>query len=401
MKILVLSPTFPLPLNVGDKIRIYHTIKGLSLRNNITLVSLAQNNAEMKWKDSIESFCSTVYVIKSYKRREIAAMQSMLYGQEYRVAKFRNRQFKYKVCEFMKSETFDIIWVNFLNMAIYLDPELIQDKIVLLDQHNAEELVWERYTRSERWIIRQFARWNLRNLKQFQNKVLGYFDILLAVSELEAQFMRNKVSSGCKVWVVPNGVDINYFRPSFQANKMGNVILLCGSMDITMNIEAALRFAREIFPAVKSRVASAEFWIVGRKPDKKVQNLSEIKGIRVIGAVEDVRPYYAQAKVVVAPYHYGAGTKLKIIEAMATGVPIVSTEVGIQGIEARPGEHLLIENENNRISECVVELLRNEKLRIAFSSAGRKLVEDKYSWTSIVKEAECRLQMYLDHKNLK
>lgn len=167
-------------------------------------------------------------------------------------------------------------------------------------------------------------------------------------------------------------------------------------MDITMNMDAVARFAKDIFPFVRRSVPDAEFWIVGRNPGTTVRRLESVAGIRVTGSVSDVRPYYEKARVAIAPFRYGGGTKLKVLEAMAVGVPVVATKVGSQGIEAVPGQHLFIEDKSEEFAQRVIDLLRNSDLWRTMSVAARRLVEPKYSWTSIMSDAGRRLEMLVE-----
>jgi sugar transferase (PEP-CTERM/EpsH1 system associated) len=346
----------------------------------------------MKDIEAVKQYCSDLHLVLAYKRREFAVIQALLSFQPYRVVKFWHRSFYQKVCQLLQSKAFDVIWIHCLNMAAYLNPALTHEAIVVLDQLDIDEFVWERYARNGNWAIRMFARWNLIKLRRFRERVLRYFDVILSVSEQEAEFTRKRAPKSCRIWTVPNGVDVEYFRPPSEEGKKGNIIMFSGSMDVTMNIDAVVRFVREIFPVIKKAIPDVEFWIVGRNPDLRVRKLVEISGVRVTGTVEDVRPYYERAKVFVAPLRYGAGTKLKILEAMAMGVPIVSTSVGCQGINVAWGKHLFVEDDNERMAERVIELLENESVREGLSAAGRALVEKKYSWQSVISETESKLQ---------
>ncbi|MBC7232376.1 MAG: glycosyltransferase [Chloroflexi bacterium] len=131
--------------------------------------------------------------------------------------------------------------------------------------------------------------------------------------------------------------------------------------------------------------------IVSRRPYRVVKALASLPGVRVTGRVEDVRPYYAEAKVAVAPFRYGGGTKLKVLEAMALGVPVVATSVGCQGIEAVPGRHLFKEDSEASFAQRVVTLLQEENLRQRIAAEARKLVEERYSWRAIMRDTIGRL----------
>jgi glycosyltransferase involved in cell wall biosynthesis len=147
-----------------------------------------------------------------------------------------------------------------------------------------------------------------------------------------------------------------------------------------------------MFPQVRREVPDAEFWIVGSNPNREIWRLAESPGIHVTGAVEDVRPYYAMAKVAVAPYRYGEGTKIKVVEAMACGTPMVSTSIGCQGLEVMDGRHLLIADNETDFSRRVIELLRDPEQGQAMATAARALAVEKYSWQGLISALEPKLQ---------
>ena len=398
MRILMLSPTLPWPLNTGEKIRIHHLLRELSSTNEVSLVTLV-NQPEMGQIDAIRPYCSALEVVQVQKSRRAAILQASLSLQPYRAVKLQSAQFHTIVNRVAERATFDLIWVNILEMLGYVGPQLAAGATVVLDQQNADELVWERYAHHGGWFTRAFAYQELRKLRRFQSKHLSSVDVLLCVSERDAGLMKGRVPDTCQVWTAPNGVDLDFFQMfSGEPADKGNVVLLTGSMDVTMNIDAAVTFAQDIMPVVRDRVPAAEFWVVGRNPDRRVRALSRIPGVTVTGTVDDVRPFYAKAKVFVAPYRFGGGTKLKVLEAMATGVPVVSTPVGCQGIDVAPGEHCWVEETGPRFAERVIELLEHEGRRKATLQPARQLVEEKYDWSTVLSPIVQRLESLTDSR---
>jgi glycosyltransferase involved in cell wall biosynthesis len=207
---------------------------------------------------------------------------------------------------------------------------------------------------------------------------------MLCASNRETEFARSFIPPNVKLWTVPNGVDTDYFVPSPPESKESHSIVLCGGYGVYRNSEAAIWFARTVFPLVNKEVPHAEFWIVGSNPNQEIQQLAETPGIHVTGTVPDVRPYYARAAVTVAPYRYGEGTKLKVLEAMASGAPVVSTPIGCQGIEVKDGEHVLIVNSAEEFARKIVYLLGNEEMRRTLAARARAVIEREYSWKKIV-----------------
>ena len=395
MRVLMLSPTLPWPLNMGSKIRIYHVLREMARAGHeVSLLTLAHEPYGMADLESLKAHCKKLYVVPVKNRsRPRAALKALLSFKPYGVAKFENPEFREAVSEALQ-ENYDILWVHFMETLAYMPKRRLWERkpVVVLDQHNADERFWETFAREGSPWVRFFAKFNLWQLRRFQASVLKEVDIILSVSKEDADFTQSRLSNpATQVWVVPNGVDTEKLRPPDIAERK-NRIIFCGAMDVLMNIDAVNWFAYRVLPRVREAVPDAEFWIVGRDPTPKVKALASLPGVRVTGQVEDVRPYYAEAKVAVAPFRYGGGTKLKVLEAMALGVPVVATPIGCQGIEAVPGKHLFKEENEKAFAERVVNLLQEENLRLQMAMEARKLVEERYSWHSIMGDAIKRLE---------
>ncbi len=153
-----------------------------------------------------------------------------------------------------------------------------------------------------------------------------------------------------------------------------------------------------MFPAIRDVIPDAEFWIAGASPTREIWHLQKIEGVRVTGTVDDIRDYFTKAKVFVAPYRFGAGTKLKVLETMACGLPTVATEIGCRGIDAVNGKHLLMADGEQAIINAVVELLTNKKSARTIGKAGRALVLQKYRWKEIIGSLEVKLRQLVDKK---
>jgi glycosyltransferase involved in cell wall biosynthesis len=153
-----------------------------------------------------------------------------------------------------------------------------------------------------------------------------------------------------------------------------------------MNIDAVEIFVTKIFPHIKKYIPDAEFWVVGRNPILRVRQLGKQDGVKIIGTVSDVRPYYERAKVAVAPFQYGAGTKLKVLEAMAMGVPLVATRIGAHGIKVASGKHIMIVDDYMKFSQSVIKIMQDNSLHRALTIQAKQLVLGKYSWENIMRD---------------
>lgn len=389
MKILILSPTQPIPTTNGARLRIFNFIKNLSKKNSITLITLNHKDGSYVKNLEIElsKYCQKVYGVKHFKPKPLALSHWFLSGKPYRHVRCYNTLFK----EILKSElidnSYDIIFCNFLDMAQYLGNIQVHCKpsLFVLDQHNADELWYEKFAQMESPLLKVFGKENIKRLRRHQKNDYRVFDLCLSVSEEDAEFTKRVLDTSMKVIVSPNGVDLDYFVPRTE-HKSGNVVLFCGSMDSTMNQDAVHYFCSKVFPKVKIQIPNAQFIIVGRKPPLKIKNLHNNKDIIVTGTVDDVRPFYEKASVVVAPFRLGGGTKLKILEAMAMKVPIVSTPIGCQGIKVETGRHIWIVDNDSEFAERVIETLIRVPQKMV--SEAYELVVKLYSWENIVSDVE-------------
>ncbi|MEM3484672.1 MAG: glycosyltransferase [Candidatus Methanomethyliaceae archaeon] len=396
MKVLMLSPIFPSPLNLGAKIRIYYVLRELARAGHeVILACLDEESIRPPELGVIRNYCRKLQVVPAKRgSRAWTALRALFSYKTYGLAKFESVELRKCIADTL-CEPYDIVWVHFMeNLAHLPDFNLNSKPLVILDQHNADELFWASYARSGLPWVRFFAWQNIWKLRRFQRQVLQMVDVVMSVSEEDAAFTRTRLPNpSTQVWVVPNGVDTEYFKPQSNEERQ-NRIIFCGAMDIFMNIDAVVWFAKNVFPKVREGVPDAEFWIVGRDPAPSVRALEMIPGVYVTGQVEDVRPYYNQAKVAVAPFRYGGGTKLKILEAMASGVPVIATPVGCQGIEAIRGKHLFVEDGKEEFAKSVVGLLKDENTRQQMADEARRLVEQKYSWESVFQSPLARLAAF-------
>jgi glycosyltransferase involved in cell wall biosynthesis len=310
----------------------------------------------------------------------------------YVAAKFGGRHIRESIQRLAAGREFDLIWANFAFMAHAVPPELNRSIPVVLDEHESEGLLWRQYLRHGSLAQRGFAVVNLIKLPAFRKTVMSQVAAVLSNSEREAAFTRRYAPPGVEIWAVPNGVDTELFAPAPPRGNRKNAILLCSGLAVYRNREAALWFACRVLPRIRRKIPDAEFWVVGSNPNREIWRLAETPGIHVTGTVEDVRPYYAMAKVAVAPYHFGEGTKIKVVEAMACGMPVVSTSIGCQGLEVIDGKHLLIADNKVEFSRCVTELLRDPQRAQALAAAARGLAVEKYTWEGLIAELEPKLE---------
>ena len=209
------------------------------------------------------------------------------------------------------------------------------------------------------------------------------FDYLAAVSEEDAEQMRREYALA-NVSAVPTGVDTEFFRPSGQGATEPHSLVFTGSMDWLPNEDAIRWFTGEVLPLIKREIPQASLTVVGRNPfPGLVESSRKDSSIVVTGRVPDVRPFMEKASVYVVPIRIGGGTRLKIYEAMAMGLPTVSTKIGAEGLPVRDGEEILLRDEPREFAEAVVRLLRDKSLAEKIGKQAAKTVREKFGWQKV------------------
>ncbi len=285
----------------------------------------------------------------------------------------------------LESQAWDFVQIEGIHFYSYI-PAIRKAKgkpRIMCDWHNVESELMERFSAhaSTPLLKRLYGRRTTSLIRSLETRLLAECDAHTVCSERERRLLLER-DPAAKIAAIPNGVDTAFFSRRNTA-EAGRDIVFVGSMDYHANIDAALYFAREIWPALRGDMPERRFVIVGARPTAEVLALASDPGVEVTGTVPDIRPYYESAAAVVVPVRVGSGTRLKVLEAMAAGAPIVSTTLGAEGIEYTDGRDLLIADSAPDFTRRLRELLGNGELLRSIAGGGRELVERKYDWNII------------------
>jgi len=388
LKILFLTNRVPWPIRDGQARRTYHILRGLGETHHVHLLSLYETPQEAT-TDTIEHlrrFCGDVDLIRAPSKKrgfEMAArvVRSLVSTDPYTVWRHYSEEYAQRVREKLQSTTFDIVHCDILPM-IYAVRDTRMPFCTLTD-HDVSYLKAERLAEQRRSpAAKLFIKYEAIKLKRLERRMFRYVDLVIAVSEVDRAILA-KLATGRRLAVVENGVDTTSFVPAAAVVDPNNLVWV-GGFHHQSNYEAVRFFLERIYPVVKSAHREATLCLVGGDVRPRLRTLiGSDRSIVATGYVDDPIPYIQRGAVFVAPILSGGGTKLKVLEAMAAGKAIVSTSIGIEGIDGRDGEHYLVADTPELFAEKVLTLLANPKLRTDLGLKARQMAECKYSWVSI------------------
>jgi len=416
MKILFLTYDIPYPLDAGGKIRAYHLIKQLSDKHSITLFSYYREQEQLRYMSELEKYCQK---IRTFKRMPVFSLRHILATLSHpnltaHITHYCHKKLYNELEKELKSSSYDV-----LHFESFFTSHLLGKYSVLqvLGSENIEWKVFLEHAKRQRLpLVREAMILESFRTRRFEEKTFRKANICLAVSKENVEEIERV--TGKKCYLIPNGVDPDYFKfnqLTIQCRRKSRVpkslddssfsrirrtcsietsapsnrptILFVGNFKYIQNQDAALFLVKEIFPLIKKEIKNAKLLIVGRNPTRKIKNSAD-KDVFIDDKVEDIREPYCQADALVAPIRAGSGTKFKILEAMASGVPVVTTAVGSEGIEGQDGKEFLIREKSEDLAKAAIELLKRKDLKNKLIFNARRLVEEKYSWEKIVKELD-------------
>lgn len=404
MRILAIAP-FPYPPRSGGQARIFNIIKRLSQRHEVVLVSLIDEE-DLPYVDEMRRYCSSVHTVAapakaSLVQRGLRLLREpkrigrlslrglrMVAGAPYMVALAFLPELQRKVEELLERGSFDILEAHYIFMAQYaLGPRTRICGIKRLLSDLDASFVPYQHRLATAWGLSWLkSYYEFATMKRYASKVWQQVDRVIAMSEKDREAILS-VAPTAKVAVVPNGVAVPQHLPESQGSVPPHLVFL-GSLWYYPNIDAAIYFYREVFPLVRRQAPTIRLTIIGESPRGQLQELAKDPSVALPGYVEDLQPYLDEGAVFVVPLRIGGGTRLKILEAMAHGVPVVSTPIGCEGLDVTPGENILVAETPSAFAEHTAQLIASPPLRRSIGDGGRKLVEERYSWENIVGRLE-------------
>lgn len=383
MKILLLTQVLPYPPDSGPKVKTWNLIKFLSRQHEVTLLSFVRGD-QTRDVDQLKQYCVDVLTTpmeRNWLRDGVALIESIFTGQPWLIVRDRRDGFSNLVREVTSRRKFDVVHADQLNMAQYAEHAHGSMKVV--DTHNALWLLYQRMAETMDFGLKKllFERdWRL--LRRYEAKVCRSFDQVLAVSDEDRFALHEVCGEDVDIQVMPIAVDTDEFKV-IHRDHIARRIVHVGTMFWQPNIDGILWFARNVLPLVREEMPDVGFDVIGARPPAEVTALStQDHGIHVTGYVDDPTPYLEQAGVVVVPLRAGGGMRVKILNSLSQGLPIVTTSIGCEGIAVKSGVHLWVADNPQDFAQAVLTLLSDRSLADRLGINGRKLIESTYDYRS-------------------
>jgi glycosyltransferase involved in cell wall biosynthesis len=419
MHILFLTQIIPYPPDAGPKVKTWHVLRYLANKgHHVTLVSFIRPKDE-EYISVIKEICQEVYTVPIHRSSIRDAgywIRSQLNGRPFLIERDDRQEMREVVENLINTNRFDVIHADQLTMTQFCRqiyrPKLVDGEknnrnsdsnggdekpFLIFDAHNATWTVLERMTGIVPWYVRPFTKNEAKKVKKYEGEIVTEVNHTFTVTEIDRASLlsaansvsRNEYSREVNISVVPIAIDTNKIAP-VQLLDSSCSILTLGSLHYPPNAEGIRWFFQEVFPIIQQNVPKVKLTIIGKNPPSDFENYANKNSefVDVTGYVPDIEPYLKDAAVAVVPVRAGGGMRVRIIELLAYGQAVVTTTIGLEGIDAIPGKEVFVADSPQDFARAVIKLLTDIELRKALAQNGRRLVERKYDWRVVYQDFE-------------
>lgn len=381
--VLVVAPFVPAPPDFGGALRVFHLLKQLARTDDVSLVVPA-THAEREQLDVLGEFCDVTFVPAAWTprqpattRKRLAQAASVAGGAAYLARSVRMPTMQAVIDRLFLTRQFDLVQFEFSQMASFRLP---RPTPTVIDIHNAEFAFLQRVAAtSPSSLKRAFNTLEYRKVRRLERRLWSQATLCVTTSDIDAALVSALVTT--PVHVVPNGVDASAFR-RLDPPPERPTIVFTGTLRHAPNADGIRWYLRHVHPRVLAQAPDARLAIVGADPPPDIRAAAS-PNIQVAGYVEDIRPWLHDARAAIVPLHAGGGTRLKILEAFAAGVPVVSTNIGAEGLEVIDGSDILLADEPEAFAAAVVRVLRDAACSQRLATRAEALVQERYDWSHV------------------
>lgn len=378
MNILFLCSRFPYPPDRGDRLRLFNIMKELSFSNHrLFLISFIARKEELNYIDHMKGYCEEIMVehLPPHKS-EMKAALGLFSEWPLQVAYYQSKNMKKRIDTFLNQKPVDLIYVHLFRMASYVQQRENPYRLVDLTDVISSEI--ERSLEYRAGLNKWIYSLELARIREYERRISAEFDECWVISQNDADILK-KLSPRSSIAVIPNGVDMSFFRP-LDNNTKKKIVIFVGHLRVAHNVDAVLYFYHNIFPLVTREHPETKFYVVGADPHSKIKRLSEDPRVVVTGYVPNLNDYLNMARVFVAPLRFSTGIQNKILEAMAAGLPVVCSSLANEGLKATVGEEIMVADDPSDFANLVSELVGCPEKAEFLATKGRAFVQKNTSW---------------------
>lgn len=404
MKILYLCHRFPFPPKRGGKIRPFNMIRHFHQQGHqVYVASLARSAAEAAEGEGIKAYCSHYFAAVVNEKVQFARMIMRLpLLTPSSMGYFYSRELAAHIRQLLAQQQFDLIFVHCSSVAQYVADITHIPKI--LDFGDMDSQKWLAYREFKPFPLNLGYLLEGQKMLRAEKHLAAKFDISTCTTKAELETLQSYQAAPATAWF-PNGVDTDYFCPDAgKQDYEAHSISFIGRMDYYPNQQAMLQFCAAAWPLILAQLPDAKLYIVGAEPSAEIRALAKLQGVTVTGSVADVRPFIRNTAAMVAPLKIARGTQNKILEAMAMGVPVISSSEAAGGIDAVVNQHFLIADTASELAQQALRLMTEPQLRQHYATAGRARMLSNHQWHLSMQQLDsivtrC-LNLFQDNRNI-
>ena len=394
MNILVLTSRLPYPPDRGDRLRVYNFLRSLAGLHKLTLISFIAKEDERQNLKFLEPYCENILLIEQSRLRSILTIGLNFWRNlPLQILYYRSSAMQQLVSQTLAESKFDLIYAHLARMAPYaLNASDVYRVVDLTDLISKEIQLSLKYRKLASKIVFQLEQ---KRMEKYEKEVMNRFDEVWLISDSEWK-SASGICHTAKLQVVKNGVDTSTFYP-LDIGRKSNQLIFVGHLSVFHNIDAARYLVEKILPQIREEIPGIELVIIGRDPAPGVSSLEANPGVHVAGYVEDLNRSLNMAALFAAPLRFAAGVQNKVLEAMAAGIPVVTTPLVVEGIGAIPGHDLIMAETDSNFAKAIIELLKDPGRASQIGAAGCNFVRRNYSWGIVLEHIntiEDRLDLY-------
>jgi glycosyltransferase involved in cell wall biosynthesis len=412
LHILFLTQIIPYPPDAGPKVKTWHVLRYLVERGHRVILASFVRPEEVAHVETLRQLCHAVHTVRIHRSRPADLfywLRSHLTGRPFLIERDDLAAMHNLVQRILSTEAIEAIHADQLTMTQFALRARQEQAILgrnggngsdhrglslIFDAHNAVWTIVERMRQNSARFLQPILGLEARRIKRYEGRIVREFDHTLAVTEIDHSALLQAAASKSDgfgpalpdIPVIPIAVNTGALQSICRVSGSVNIVTL-GTLHYPPNADGIRWFMQEVFPLVREQIPEATLTVVGKNPPKDFLERAsqEPRSIRVTGYVPDLTPYLEQAAIMVVPVRAGGGMRVRILEAFARAIPVITTTVGLEGIDARPGEDVLVADTPACFAAAVVRLLQDESLQSRLATNGRHLAEQRYDWKVVLK----------------